>query len=124
MRHKLLAVALFVATVALTQVAALDAADEAPAPRAAAGDEPKPDAKGKFGKVDPEKLKALKDKFGGKFDPEKLKGKIDPEKLKELKDKFGGKIDVEKLKEKFKNGEIDAEKLKQLKEKFGKKGGE
>lgn len=121
MRHKLLAVALFVAAVGLAQAATVEAADEAPAPRpVGAGD----DAKGKFGKVDPEKLKALKDKFGGKFDPEKLKGKIDPEKLKALQDKFGGKIDVEKLKEKFKNGEIDKEKLKQLKEKFGKKGGE
>ena len=58
--------------------------------------------KGGFGgKIDPEKLKELKEKFGGKggfgggkFDPAKLKelkGKIDPEKLKELKEKFGGK---------------------------------
>jgi len=52
--------------------------------------------KGKFGKLDPEQLKKLKEKFGDKF------GKIDPEKLKMLKEKFGdkfGKIDPDKLKD-------------------------
>jgi len=75
-----------------------EAADEAPAPRPVG--EKKPDAPG--------------GKFGGKFDPEKLKEKfknIDPEKLKELKAKFG---------DKFGKGGFDPEKLKELKEKLKK----
>lgn len=127
MRRKLFAAALFALACSATLYASssnAEAAEEAPAPRPAAEDA-KPGAKGKFGgfgggKLDPEKLKELKEKFGGKgFDPAKLKdfkGKFDPEKLKEFK----GKIDPEKLKE-FK-GKFDPEKLKDLKGKFGKGG--
>jgi len=92
MSRKLLAIALFSLACTLTLRADAVPPEEAPAPRPV-GDK-KPDAKagkfgGKFGKMDPEKLKELKEKFG----------KLDPEKLKELKEKFGGKIDLEKLKE-------------------------
>lgn len=68
-----------------------------------------------------------KPKFGGKFDPEKLKRfqekfqNLDPAKLKEIQEKLKEKgFDPEKLKEKLKN--IDPEKLKALREKFGKGG--
>jgi len=51
--------------------------------RGGEGDAPRP-LGGKFGggKLDPEKLKALKDKFGGK---------LTPEQLKQLKEKFKDK---------------------------------
>ncbi len=110
MTRKLFAAALFVLACSATLYASsanAEAADEAPAPRPAQG-EKKAEGKGKFGKLDPEKLKQLQEKFGGKgFDPAKLKdlkGKFDPEKLKEFK------------------GKIDPEKLKDLKGKFGKGG--
>ncbi|MBM3983325.1 MAG: hypothetical protein FJ304_24250 [Planctomycetes bacterium] len=123
MRRKLFAVALFALACSATLYASsVEAAEEAPAPRPVAGEDAKPGAKGKFGgfgggKLDPEKLKQLQEKFGKNFDPAKFKdfkGKFDPEKLKEFK----GKIDPEKLKDL--KGKIDPEKLKDLKGKFGK----
>lgn len=127
--RKSLAAALFVLACSVTV-----SADEAPAPRPA--DDKKPDAPGgKFGKfggkfdpekfknIDPEKLKELKEKFGGKGG---FGGKFDPEKLKEFKGKFGGKggFDPEKFKGKFGKGGFDPEKLKELKEKFKKGNGD
>lgn len=65
-----------------------------------------------------------KPKFGGKFDPEKLKQfqerfkDLDPEKLKQIQEKLKEKgIDIEK----FKN--LDPEKLKEFREKFKGKAG-
>jgi DNA-directed RNA polymerase subunit F len=70
-------------------------------------------------------------KFGGKFDPEKLKEireklkNLDPEKLKELREKFQNldpdqkKELLEKLKaRRGDKGAIDPEKLKELREKL------
>lgn len=117
MSRKLFAAALFALACVAVSYSDADAVDVAPPPR-----EVKPDAKKGFGKfdksrIDPEKLKALKEKFGnGGFD----KSKIDPEKLKELKEKFGDKFG----KGGFDKSKIDPEKLKQLKEKFKKDGGE
>jgi hypothetical protein len=105
MNRKLFAATLFaVACAAMMYASTAEAVDEAPAPRPAAGGEgdKKPDAKGKFGgfgggkfggfgggKIDPDKLKAFQEKFGGKggFGG----GKFDPAKFKEMKGKFGGK---------------------------------
>lgn len=118
MSRKLFAAVLFALTGVVSFYADAGAGDVAPAPRevkpeAPAPDEPKPEAKKGFGKfdkskIDPEKLKELKEKFSkGGFD----KSKFDPEKAKQLKEKFGDKFDKSKL---------DPEKLKELKEKFGK----
>ncbi len=106
MFRKTVAALLFMLACSVTLYA--EAAEEAPAPRAAEGDK-KPDAPGgKFGGKFGDKFGG---KFGGKMDPEKLKElkeklkNVDPEKRKEFKDKFGGKLDPEKLKalkEKFK----------------------
>ncbi|AWM41038.1 hypothetical protein GobsT_03680 [Gemmata obscuriglobus] len=106
MSRKLFAAALFV----LTGVVSYDAhgVDVAPPPREVPTDIPPAGAKKGTGKLDkskldPEKLKALKEKLAkGGFD----KSKLDPEKVKQLKEKFGDKFDPEKL--------------KGLKEKFGK----
>jgi hypothetical protein len=119
MLRKLFAAGLFVMACTVTVSANTAVVDEAPAPRPVGGDKKVDGAKGKFGgfgggfggKIDPEKLKEMKDKFGGKGG---FGGKIDPEKLKEMKDKFGGKGGF---------GQFDPEKLKELKGKFGKEGG-
>jgi hypothetical protein len=95
MSRKLFVAGLFALACSITLYATARAADEAPAPRPVAESDKKPEGKGRFGgfdksKLDPEKLKEFKDKFGGGkggFD----KSKIDPEKLKDLKEKFGGK---------------------------------
>jgi hypothetical protein len=74
MTRKLFAATLFaVACAAMLYASSADAADEAPAPRAVGEGDKKPEGKGKFGGFG-------KGGFGGK---------IDPEKLKELKEKFG-----------------------------------
>jgi hypothetical protein len=113
MTRKVLALAMFVVACGATLYVASDAdantVDEAPAPRAV-GEDKKAEGKGKFGgfdkgkfggKVDPEKLKGLKEKFGGKFDPEKFKdfkGKFGKD-GKFGKGGFGKKKDGEKKKE-------------------------
>ncbi|MDY3558468.1 hypothetical protein R5W23_005585 [Gemmata sp. JC673] len=111
MFRKLFAAALLV----LTGVVSYDArgVDVAPPPREVPADTPPAGPKKGTGKLDkskldPEKLKALKEKLAkGGFD----KSKLDPEKVKQFKEKFGDKFDKSKL---------DPEKLKGLKEKFGK----
>lgn len=50
------------------------------------------DSDGKLTLEEFKKISELREKFG-------KNGKLDPEKLKALKEKFGGKIDLEKLKE-------------------------
>ena len=110
MSRKLLAGPLFALACTVCFYADAGAAEEPPAQ----GNEKKVDAKKGFGKfdkskIDPEKLKQLKEKFGkGGFD----KSKLDPEKVKLFKEKFG--------KGGFDKNKIDPEKLKKLKEKFGK----